>query len=123
VPFGVAPWLYWRYVRYMSNYNSPVRRFSLPAFAHHLNTLQDVVGVTDTRAYRLIRGSKTYGIAYKIVRVVENGGHANPAVGSMFLGMTTREAYEALVSRTSLLWDVQHYQARSNARKLIESVN
>jgi hypothetical protein len=85
------------------------------AFVNHLNALQDAVGVTDTNDYRLERGSKTYGIAFKIVRIVENGGHGNPAVGSMFLGMTTADAYRELLSRTALIWDIKRFNDKKGA--------
>ena len=62
-------------------------------------------------------GSKINGIAFRLYHTgypVPDGnggqrpttGHANPPVGSDFLGMTKREAWEALIAINTVLSDV-----------------
>lgn len=68
--------------------------------------------VADGRVLRLAEGSKLYGNAF---RVYETGtdrtvpgwsAHHSPTVGSDFLGMTKREAYDALVTRARCVEDM-----------------
>lgn len=67
----------------------------------------EACGVKYDGQFVLEEGSKTYGRAYRLYRVPEGqSGHYNPPVGGDYLGMTAREAYENLTTRTSVLWDV-----------------
>jgi hypothetical protein len=97
------------------------------AFAHHVDTLQRY-GVSYDGELFLAEGSKTNGIAWRIYRShflvpchcedrdrcdrcagtgqVHTWGHADPPVGSDFLGMTAREAFDELCSRTRTMHDM-----------------
>lgn len=59
----------------------------------------------------LDHGSKTYGRAFRLFVTYTDdrpgwSGHHRPPVGDDFLGMTKRDAYEALTARTRHISDV-----------------
>jgi hypothetical protein len=74
-------------------------------------------GITYDGRLGIDEGSKTYGRAFRLYRtgylmpdrdgtMTPTSGHGNPPVGSDYLGMTKREAYDELTGRTRVLWDV-----------------
>ena len=75
----------------------------------------------------LDHGSTLYGRAFRVyltgdrvpvdgVNTFPNGsGHHNPPAGDDFLGMTKREAYNALADRSRVLEDVAYAQERADA--------
>jgi len=70
-------------------------RADLEASYASLKAAAQTVGIETVR-WRLITGSKTYGIPYEIVeRDPDTGGHSATVLGQR-LGMTTREAFDAL---------------------------
>lgn len=86
------------------------------ALAAHVETLERC-GITYGGRLEIDEGSKTYGRAFRLyrtgypVRDLDGSerlttGHANPPIGSDFLGMTKREAYETLTARTRTIADV-----------------
>jgi hypothetical protein len=88
------------------------------ALASHVETLERA-GITYDGRIGLQIGSRANGIAFRLyrtgypVRDLDGSerlttGHANPPVGSDYLGMTKREAYEALVTRTAVIADVSY---------------
>jgi hypothetical protein len=80
------------------------------ALEQHVAAL-DTLGIKYDGRLVLSHGSKTYGRAFRLNRI-PNGetGHWAPPIGSDFLGMTKREAYDELVGRTRVLWDVHYAQ-------------
>lgn len=80
------------------------------ACRHHVDALttyglidEDVTGVVFST------GSKTYGNAYRMNLLREGStGHYQPSIGSDFLGMTRREAYEAVTARTRTIHDMAY---------------
>lgn len=94
------------------------------AFRHHVETLERV-GITYDGRLEIAEGSRTYGIAYRIYRTGytvrdadgssrATSGHANPPIGSDYLGMTRREAYETLQTRTRAVSDTADALERSS---------
>jgi len=61
----------------------------------------------DTTNVAVSTGSKTYGIAFRVFRVVAHGGHAN-FYGLDFLGMTSTEAIHALNTMTDAFYAVDY---------------
>lgn len=57
-------------------------------------------------------GSKTMGIGYRLSWVGTSTMPPSP-IGGAFLGMTTREAYYELTTRTRVIGDVFHWVATS----------
>lgn len=106
------------------------------ALEAHVRAL-DACGITYSGELRLSTGSKLNGIAYRLYRTyvpykhdgselwpgtpfMRNGvavhtGHHNPPVGSDYLGMTAREAYENLCTRNAVLFDVAYARSLSTA--------
>lgn len=83
-------------------YNRDVRR----AFAHHIDTLERY-GISYDGRLVLSQGSKTYGNAWRINRIPTGESyHANPPIGSDYLGMTAREAYDTLHERNRTIHDM-----------------
>ncbi len=104
------------------------------ALASHVETL-DRVGITYDGRLGIDVGSKTYGRAYRLyltgkldvcqarpwsdkehdgctacngTRLARCSGHYRPPVGSDYLGMTKREAYETLTTRTRTIAETAH---------------
>ncbi len=102
------------------------------ALASHVETLERA-GITYAGRLEIQYGNKTCGIAFRLYRTgypvpcdpqgptndpdcpacAGTGsrlttGHANPPVGSDYLGMTKREAYDALTTRTAVIADVSY---------------
>jgi len=50
------------------------------------------------------KGSRTYGYQWGMVQTPDR---AAPPIGRPELGFTARDAYDAVTSRTSILWDVR----------------
>lgn len=76
------------------------------ALAHHVDALERY-GITYDGRLVLDEGSKTYGRAYRLNRIATGeSGHRAPPIGSDYLGMTAREAYETLTTRTRAVHDV-----------------
>jgi hypothetical protein len=74
----------------------------------------------------LQHGSKTNGIAYRVNLVwdqdrqaQEDSGHHRPPMGDDYLGMTAREAYNALYGRAVTAEDIR-YQMPPLALELIQ---
>ena len=58
-------------------------------------------------------GSKTNGRAYRLfVMISASSGHYRPPVGEDFLGVTLREAYNELASRSRTLEDARYALSR-----------
>lgn len=75
------------------------------ALAAHVDCLARV-GITYDGRLGIDEGSKTYGRAYRLYRVPSGeSGHWNPPIGSDYLGMTAREAYETLTARTRIIYE------------------
>ncbi len=89
------------------------------ALAAHVETLERC-GISYVGRLAITSGSKTYGIAFRLYRTgylvpSETGTgyrpttrHASPPIGSDYLGMTRREAYETLTTRTAVIADVSY---------------
>lgn len=103
-----------------------ITKADLAAALEHHKLALEAVGIKYEGELRMDHGSKTYGNAYRIYRtnvpipageagegrwadVRISSAHYNPPVGSDFLGMTAREAYDNLTTRTSVLWDVARH--------------
>lgn len=70
----------------------------------------------------LDHGSKTYGRAFRLFVTYTDdrpgwSGHHRPPVGDDFLGMTKRDAYEALTARTRHISDVFHVLQQADKPK------
>lgn len=64
----------------------------------------------DSEGIALIEGSKKYGNSFKLVRIVEGGGHSDvPGAYNGFLGWTKREAYMTMSAITRTLGDVSYH--------------
>jgi hypothetical protein len=58
-------------------------------------------------------GSKVNGVAYRMMFIVEGGGLSEaPGTSNGYLGMTAREAYDALHAITRTIEDVLYYQCQ-----------
>lgn len=76
------------------------------ALAHYVDAMERY-GITYDGTIGLQVGSKTYGIGWRVYRVpTGETGHWDPPIGSDFLGMTAREAYETLTNRTRVMHDM-----------------
>lgn len=91
------------------------------ALSAHVQALESA-GITYDGRLGIQQGSKAYGIAYRLYRtgytVQEwdretqttqtriTSGHANPPVGSDYLGMTAAEAYHTLTTLTGAIYNV-----------------
>lgn len=85
------------------------------ALAAHVSAL-DAIGVAYDGHLGITEGSKLYGRAFRLYRTgylvtTERGterttGHGRPPVGDDYLGMTKREAYNALTARTGVIYDL-----------------
>lgn len=60
-------------------------------------------------------GSKTSGIAYRVMFIANDSGglSAAPGTSNGYLGMTAREAYDTLWTMTRTLTDVQYERERA----------
>lgn len=63
----------------------------------------------------LSEGSKLYGRAWRLNLTDTprpdgscSSGHSRPPIGDDYLGMTAREAYDALTERTRTIYDTAH---------------
>lgn len=76
------------------------------ALLHHVDALERY-GVNYDGRLVLDHGSKTYGRAYRLNRIpTGETGHWQPPIGSDYLGMTAREAYDNLTTRTRAIHDM-----------------
>lgn len=76
------------------------------ALESHTRALQRC-GITYDGTLRLEPGSATYGRAFRLY-LMPPGTTAlwSPPIGSDYLGMTKAEAYDNLVTRTQLIYDI-----------------
>ena len=75
--------------------------------------LLDMLGMRDdTVTYGIEHGSKLYGRAFRLyVTGGEHGsGHGQPPVGSDYLGMTKREAFDTLATINRTMSDIIYAQ-------------
>lgn len=80
------------------------------ALASHADALA-AVGISYDGRLALDIGSKTYGNAYRLNRIPSgSSAHHRPPVGDSYLGMTARDAYDNLTTRTAVLYDVAQLQ-------------
>jgi len=64
-------------------------------------------------------GSKASGLGYRLYLVKEGRGGYRPPLSPMFLGMTAREAYDAITMRTWTLGEVMILQQEANLRPVL----
>jgi hypothetical protein len=96
--------------------NRPMDRITTADVRHALSHYVDACeryGISYDGIIVLDQGSKTYGRAWRVYRTMwmgEDGkfctGHANPPIGSDYIGATAREAYENLTTRTRTMHDM-----------------
>jgi hypothetical protein len=90
---------------------------ALQAHKSALVALWDCLGLPgiEDAAITVAEGSKAYGRAYRLHSLkTGSGGLYDPPLGGDYLGMTKREAYDALVSRTSFIWEVVALKDRAD---------
>lgn len=76
------------------------------AFACYVDTLERY-GIGYDGTIGLSVGSPTYGIAWRIYLIPTGQSyHANPPIGSDYLGSTAREAHASLTARTRTIHDM-----------------
>ena len=87
------------------------------AFGRYVKACQRLGLIPEGMQVGLDHGSKTYGRAFRVyltgVRAEDGSypqgsGHGRPPAGDDFLGMTKRDAFEALADRARTLEDVAH---------------
>jgi hypothetical protein len=69
------------------------------------------LGVTYDGTIHLQEGSKTNGIAWRLM--ISDSGLRWPPVGSDYLGMTKAEAYQTLTTTNRALWDLYSIRERT----------
>ena len=82
------------------------------AFARWIRALEEVQLVEPDRKWVLQHGSATNGRPWAWYEENSNGGLSEPPIGSSYLGWTAREAYDQLLDRTTVVWDVVGHYTR-----------
>ena len=82
----------------------------LARYTRALKRLGINTGTSDGTTIGMQRGSKTYGIAFRLFTTggALGSGHHRPPVGDDYLGMTKREAWDTLATLSRAMEDVAY---------------
>lgn len=84
------------------------------AFARWIRALEELQLVEPDRKWVLRHGSATNGRPWAWFEESDTGGLFEPPIGSSYLGLSAREAYNQLLDRTTVVWDVHHALERKD---------